>query len=93
MKIPSRFQVLDSPIALTYADQERLGVHLSNGNRLNEVMLLGISESDLAKLIILEVMGKNRKRILDRLLPQFLREQRKRIEGKIEVLRGIGKTS
>jgi len=87
MKIPPSYQIFDLPVTLSHRDQDRLGPHLSNWNRLNEILLLSPSETDLRKLVILELMGKQRKAIITRLLPAIQRAERKRIEFKIEEAR------
>lgn len=84
MKIPPHLNPFDLPVAISYADQTRLGPHLSNWNRLNDIFLLGIGEKDLRKLVILELMGKRRKPVLTRLVIAVLRAERGRIEQAIE---------
>lgn len=68
MKIPDRYQVFDLPVSLTYGDQDRLAPHLANWNKLHEILLLPVTESDLQKMVIIEMMTKKRFRLIDRLL-------------------------
>lgn len=84
MKIPPHLQCFDAPVSISYADQDRLGPHLSNWNRLNDIFLLGIGEKDLRKLTILELVGKRRKPVLNRLVVGVLRAERARIEQAIK---------
>ena len=84
MRIPPKYQIFDSFTPVTFEDQTRLGPHLSNWNKLNEILLLGVSEADLRKLAILEMMGKKRRIILRRLLGPITRHTRISLETKIE---------
>lgn len=84
MRIPPKYQIFDSFTPVAFEDQQRLGPHLSNWNKLNEILLLGVSETDLRKLAILEMMGKKRRIILRRLLGPIIRHIRISLETKIE---------
>lgn len=54
------------------ADRKRLLPHLSNWNRLNEILLLGtISTADMRKLIYLESQGKCRLPMLRKLVTRL----------------------
>lgn len=79
MKIPLKYQVFDQPVEIDDKDVERLKVHLSGWNRLNEILLLGINESDLRRLVIIELMGARRNEMLTRLLGRIAKLERKRI--------------
>ena len=59
-------------VKLTASDHTRLESHLSNWNRLNEILLLGtISAGDLRKLIYLESQGKCRLPMLRKLVTRL----------------------
>lgn len=84
MKIPANLQIFDHHVELTYADQDRLTPHLSGWNKLANTMLLDVPEKDLEKLLILELMGKQRRTIIDRLLAPLMRHKRRQIEARME---------
>lgn len=79
MKIPARFQVFDRPVTLSTKDAERLAPHLSHWMKLNEILLLGVPESDIERLVILEMRGQKRHAILQRLIWRYLAVKRVRI--------------
>ena len=87
MKIPIKYQVFDEPVEISEKDHQRLSVHLIGWNRLNEIFLLGsINESDLRRLVIMEIMGARRKTIINRLLGRLQKLQRKQIDYRIAKL-------
>lgn len=86
MKIAQRYQVFDQPVEIDEKDCDRLKVHLSGWNRLNEILLLGINEPDLRRLVILELLGARRKEMLTRLLGRLAKLERKRILSRIQKL-------
>lgn len=86
MKIAQKYQVFDTPVEIDEKDRDRLKVHLSGWNRLNEILLLGINEPDLRRLVILELLGARRKEMLTRLLGRLAKLERKRILSRIQKL-------
>ena len=86
MKIASKYQVFQEPVDVSDKDAQRLKIHLSGWNRLNEILLLGINEPDLRRLVVLELMGHRRMTILDRLLGRLAKLERKRINDQIAKL-------
>lgn len=82
MKIPQRFQVFDTVVVLSSKDADRLSPYIVGWRHLAE-LLKHINEPDLLRLVILELLGKQRRKILDRLLMRLGRVQRKRIEERI----------
>lgn len=65
---------------LTDADRARLGPHISNYNRLNEILVLnGIPISDIQKLILLELEGAQRPFILKKLVGRLKSKERKEL--------------
>jgi hypothetical protein len=83
MNIPSKYQVFDQPVEVSNKDQQRLRVHLLGWNRLNEILLLGVNEPDLRRLVVMEVMGSRRMTIINRLLGRLAKLERKRITERI----------
>jgi hypothetical protein len=83
MRIPDYAQVFPNPVVISDKDVERLSPHLSGWMSLHEIMLLGINESDLQRLVVLELLGKKRKDILQRLTARIastrLAEMKRRI--------------
>lgn len=86
MKIPLKYQVFDEPVEISDKDRQRLSVHLAGWNRLNEILLLGINEEDLRRLIVMEIMAARRMTIVSRLLGRLQKLQRKRIDQNIAKL-------
>lgn len=87
MKIPLKYQVFDEDVEISDKDHQRLSVHLAGWNRLNEIFLLGsINESDLRRLVIMEIMGSRRPSMINRLLGRLQKLQRKQIDYRIAKL-------
>ena len=84
MRVPLKYQIFEQPVVLTSKDAERLSYHLGNWSQLNEVMLLGVNLPDLRRLAVLELMGKGRRSILQRLLGRVSKEQHRERWAKIE---------
>lgn len=64
-------------VHLSLKDTKRLKPHLSSWPRLNELFLLGgLSPDDLRKLILIEVQGKQRRQILDKLVSRLKSAER-----------------
>ncbi len=82
MKIPDRFQVFDKPVLLSSKDEQRLAPVISGWMHLAD-LLKDINEPDLMRLVIMELLGKQRRKILNRLLMRLGRVQRKLIEARI----------
>ena len=86
MNIPAQYQVFDKPVSLIDKDSVRLKVYLISWDRLAERLIEGINEPDVERLIVLELMGKRRTKLLDRLLMRLGRLQRRRIAEKVHAL-------
>jgi hypothetical protein len=84
MIIPDRYQLFDKLTRLDSKDCERLGSFLSGWKRLAPLLALGVNEPDLKTLITLELLGKQRRAILDRLLMRLGRVQRRELQIKIK---------
>jgi hypothetical protein len=83
MTIPDRYQVFEKSVQLDSKDCERLGSFLSGWKRLAPLLALGVNEPDLKTLILLELVGKQRRVILDRLLMRLGRVQRRVLQKKV----------
>lgn len=83
MKIPVKFQVFDKPVEISTKDAERLSNYLTGWMHLAK-LLHDINEPDLKRLVVLELSGKQRWKILDRLLMRLGRVQRNQIEQRIQ---------
>lgn len=83
MTIPDRYQVFEKPVQLDSKDCGRLGSFLSGWKRLAPLLALGVNEPDLKTLILLELVGKQRRVILDRLLMRLGRVQRRVLQKKV----------
>jgi hypothetical protein len=83
MKIASKYQVFRELVEIMDKDEERLRIHLKGWNRLNEILLLGVNEPDLRRLVVLELMGQRRPVIIDRLLGRLVKLERKTINDRI----------
>jgi hypothetical protein len=86
MKIAQQYQVFDDPVDLDSKDFDRLKNHLTGWNKLNEILLLGINEPDLRRLVIMELLGSQRMVIVNRLLGRLATLQRERIHNRISKL-------
>jgi hypothetical protein len=75
-RIPQKYQIFDEPVVVTSKDAERLKVHLTGWNKLNEMFLLGINQPDLRRLVVMELMGAARRTILTRLLGRLSKLER-----------------
>jgi hypothetical protein len=84
MTIPRRAQVFDAPVELSDKDRERLCPHLSNWRALHSVMLLGLNEPDLRRLVVLELLGQQRRMILRRLTARLSSVQFQTLQERIE---------
>ena len=86
MTLPDKYQVFDQPVWLDSKDAERLAPYLSGWKTLAPLLALGVNDPDLKTLILLELLGKQRKLLLDRLLSRLGRIQRAALEARINQL-------
>lgn len=82
MTIPKKYQVLDWDVTIDSKEAERLQTYISGWKQLAPVIAT-INQPDLMRLIVMELMGKQRRKLLGRLLGRLDRVRRKRIEGRI----------
>lgn len=89
MKIPASHQVFDNTVVVSEKDFERLSPHLGNWTRLNDLLLLGVNESDLQRLVVIELQGSKRPQILGKLLARYGRARQVRLAAKVEELNSL----
>lgn len=65
-------------IKLTRADRKKV-THLQSWHTLNELFLLGVTETEVKKLILLELEGAARRTIVNRLVARLGKLNRKQI--------------
>lgn len=87
VEIPGKYQLFASPVVIDSKDAERLGVYLSGFMRLMAI-LPQVNEPDLRRLVVLELMGKQRKKLLDRLLMRLCRLDRLALQKRVNKLIG-----
>ena len=83
MKIPIKYQIFDRVIAMGDVSAQALQETMTGWNRIHEVLLLGVSEDDLRRMVILELMGPKRTSIINRLLGRLSKFERARLKQKI----------
>ncbi len=76
MKIPLKYQVFEAPVEISSKDHERLSFYVGSWKRIHEMMLLGVNQSDLRRLVVLELMGRRRIYLIRRLLGRLTTLQR-----------------
>lgn len=87
MTILKRFQVLDHEVMLTDKDQERLSVWLRSYEApYRYAKFSEANEPDLERLLIMELMGRQRRKIISRLLSRLGRVRDMRIQKRVEKL-------
>jgi hypothetical protein len=83
MKIPLKYQVFERIVPMGDTTAQTLQDSMTGWNRLNELFLLGVSEDDLKRMVILELMGPKRASIINRLLGRLTKLERIRIKQRI----------
>lgn len=85
MKVPLRYQVFPTPVVLTDKDAQRLSPCLGYWSKLHILLKKpGFNASDLQRLVVLELINKQRKHIITRLLMRLGGVERKAVEDKIK---------
>lgn len=82
MIIPAYYQVFDSTISVESKDAERLTIYLVGWEKLSP-FLSTIAEPDLMRLVVMELCGKKRMKLIDRLLMRLGKMQRRKINARI----------
>jgi hypothetical protein len=86
MHIPQKFQDLfhdTVPVTIPDKDVERLSPYLSGWPVLHAFFMKGVSEIDLKRLIIIELMGERRESMIYRLAARLGRVQHERLWDRI----------
>lgn len=83
MKIPIKYQIFERVVAMGDVSAQALQESMTGWNRINEVLLLGVREDDLRRMVILELMGPKRTSIINRLLGRLSKFERARLKQKI----------
>lgn len=85
MKIPTKYQIFDDSIEIPDKDVERLSFCIGGWNRLHELFMLGgLNEVDLKRLVVMELMGKQRQPLIARLLGRLAKLDRQRYTRRID---------
>lgn len=82
--IPEKYQIFDEPVHLSDKDRQRLSTYLSGWNKLIEQLMDGISLPDLQRLLVMELMDRQRRPILQKLLVRLTKLNREKLERRIE---------
>ena len=89
MNIPRRCQIFDYLIKVSDKEYARLRPCLTGWNKLNTLFTGGITEADLLRLVVIELMHQHRKVILSRLLGRLSKVQRAKNNRKIKASRNV----
>ena len=89
MNIPRRYQIFDYLIKVSDKEYARLRPCLTGWNKLNTLFTGGITEADLLRLVVIELMHQHRKVILSRLLGRLSKVQRAKYNRKIRASRNV----
>ena len=81
--IPLKYQIFDSPVEILEKDAASLKPHLTGWNKLNEIFLVGLNAHDLRRMVVLELMGGQRRSILSRLLGRLAKLERQKYLARI----------
>lgn len=84
MIIPNKYQVFDTPVTLSDKDEQRLSGYLTGWNKLVAQLIEGVNKYDCQRLVVMELMGKQRRQIVNKLLVKLSKMDRERIERRIE---------
>lgn len=83
IRIPLKYQIFDSPVEILEKDAASLKPHLTGWNKLNEIFLVGLNAHDLRRMVVLELMGGQRRSILSRLLGRLAKLERQKYIARI----------
>lgn len=85
MKIPTKYQIFDDSVEIPDKDIQRLSACIGGWNRLHELFMLGsVNEVDLKRLVVMELMGKQRQPLIARLLGRLAKLDRQRYTRRID---------
>ena len=80
---------IDYLIKVSDKEYARLRPCLTGWNKLNTLFTGGITEADLLRLVVIELMHQHRKVILSRLLGRLSKVQRAKYNRKIRASRNV----
>jgi hypothetical protein len=83
VEIPLHYQIFDEEIVILADHREELEQHLTGFMPLANALAKGIPDYNIKRLIILELMGKARKKLLDRLIMRLGRLERLALQHKV----------
>jgi hypothetical protein len=83
IRIPLKYQIFDSPVEILEKDAASLKPHLTGWNKLNEIFLVGLNAPDLRRMVVLELMGSQRRVIIARLLGRLAKLERQKYLARI----------
>lgn len=86
MTIPKCFQIFANDVRLTETDIERLKPIISSWSATTNDIIGAAPESDLEKLIIIELMTLKRSHILERVVNRLCTYRRNDLRAKVEAL-------
>ncbi len=70
-------ELLFPNLKVSKGDEARLSPHLTNYNRLNEILILnGLGIKDVQRMILIELQGKSRQFILNKLVSRLKSQER-----------------
>lgn len=84
MNSPIKYQVFDQPVPLSSKDEQRLQPYLSGWNKLVRALNLPVVEADLQRLIMLELAGKRRRPILEKLVVRLTKVRKQTLQRRID---------
>lgn len=78
MNIPKKYQIFPDKVIIFVWQEAELAPHLASWESLNKFLRGSLlSEFTLRRLIVMEMMGKSRWKLIDRLLMRLSKVQRK----------------
>ena len=85
MNLPRKYQVFPGvEVGMCSKDEERLSFYLSNWVRLSNLFVKGVNVPDLRRLLVLELMGKKRRFILDRIIGRISTLQKAELHERVD---------
>lgn len=83
VEIPHRYQIFSEDVVILIRQREELESILSGFMPLANALAKGLPEYTLRRLIVLEMMGKGRKKLLDRLIMRLGRLERQDLQQRV----------
>ena len=83
VEIPHRYQIFSEDVVILARQRAELEGILSGFMPLANALAKGLPEYTLRRLIVLEMMGKGRKKLLDRLIMRLGRLERQDLQQRV----------